>query len=60
MFSHLSVAHVKELPKKTHFDPGQQLSLTAAPTKPPLKRQASPTPLRELIQMLLLTYQIHN
>ena len=44
---------MKELPKKTHFDPGQQLSLTAAPTNPPLKRQASPTPLRELIQMFL-------
>ena len=42
--SHLSATQVKPLPRKTQFDPGQQLSLIAAPTRPPRKRQVSPSP----------------
>ena len=35
---YLSETQENELPQNTHLEPGQQLSLTAAPTRPPLHK----------------------
>ena len=42
--SYLSATQVKPVPRKTQFDPGQQLSLIAAPIRPPRNRHAPPSP----------------
>ena len=44
LFTYLSSTQVKEVPRKTQFAPGQQLSLIAAPIRPPRNRQVSPSP----------------